>query len=149
MRTREPNGQQGRRVAKRTFGGIVLGAICSIAPIPFLTYPVASGSGKRVAIEMLATQNVAAGQSAHFPFLMNVGDRPLTFHISGLIYGVEAEMVPGGNDRYDLQLHTATDSPRGYFTIVIRARSGSSVISKSVYLEISNSVENTRALRVH
>jgi hypothetical protein len=145
MKKPELNGQQGRRNAKRTLGGIVLVVVCSAAPIPFLTNPVASGSAKRVEIEVLATQSVVAGQLAHFPFLMNIGDRPVTFHISGLAYGVDAEMVPGGNDRYELLLHTATDALAGYFTIVIRARCGSSVTSKSVYLQVEDPENGTHS----
>ena len=86
---------------------------------------------------MLATQSVVPGQSAHFPFLLNVGERPVMFSISGLAVGVEAEMIPGGDDLYELLLHTSVDSPRGYFMVLIRARTSDGVVSKSVCLEVA------------
>jgi hypothetical protein len=127
---------RGRRIAKKTLAAIVF----AVVSFTVIVAPAAAGSTKRVGIEMLATQSVVAGQSARFAFLLTVGDRPMTIFISGLAAGVEAEIVPGGNDRYDLVLYTSVDSPRGYFTVLIRARIANKVVSKAMYLEISEPV---------
>ncbi len=130
-RLKPTDGHRGTRIAIDTFVAILLGIATSGLS------PPASGSTKRVSIEMLGTQSVVAGKTARFPFLLNVGSRPVTFLVSGLVDGVHAEISPGGNDRYELLLHTAVNSPGGHFTVSIRARYGSAVISKLVYLEIA------------
>ncbi len=125
-----------RRIAKRTLVATALTLLACSLVNPFAG-ALAWGSTKTVGIEMLATQSVVPGQSAHFPFVLNIGERPVMFSISGLAAGVEAEMIPGGDDLYELLLHTSVDSPRGYFMVLIRARTSDGVVSKSVCLEIA------------
>jgi hypothetical protein len=133
---------QRRRVLSQAAIAVVMGlSVASSATV--LSARAASASTKRVGSEPWATRTVDAGQSARFALLINAGDRPLTISISGLENGMEAELIPGANNRYELVMHTSIDSPRGYFTVRIRARFGTSAISKSVSLEIVDPREDS------
>ena len=47
------------------------------------------------------------------------------------------EVMLSSHVENELLLHTSVDSPRGYFMVLIRARTSDGVVSKSVCLEIA------------
>jgi hypothetical protein len=98
----------------------------------------ASAASRSVSIEVLATQSVAPGGTAKYPFVVrsrgSVG--AVTVSVSGEPAGASTEITSGGNGLYELAVIVPANAAPSLSTITIRTRSRAATKSASVYLEV-------------
>jgi hypothetical protein len=112
-----------------------------LACVPlFLSFGTNASAARRkpLSVELLATQSVVPGETAHFPFIVRAPGRLRTVKLEaeGVPANVSARFLSGGKGLYELSLHVASGAKPSLSTVTIRARSFAEVKAVSVFLEI-------------
>jgi hypothetical protein len=128
-----------RRLSLATFassGTFVL--LCTTCLLLVVAKPTSAARRKSVSVELLATQSVAPGETAHYPFIVRSAGRlgAVKFDVTGLPPLVSATFVSGGGGRFELSLAVMRDAVPSLSTVTLRVRSSAEVEAVSVYLEI-------------
>jgi hypothetical protein len=116
-------------------------SLVSLACVPLVVGFGANASAARrtpLSVELLATQSVVPGETAHFPFIVRASGRLGTVKLEakGVPAHVNARFLSGGKGLYELSLDVASDAKPSLSTVTIRVRSFAEVKTVSVFLEI-------------
>jgi hypothetical protein len=117
-----------RRSTKGKRWKFVVRSVVSLACVPLLIGFMANASAARrkpLSVELLATQSVIPGETAHFPFVVRASGRLGTVKLEaeGVPAKVRARFLSGGKGLYELSLDVASDAKPSLSTVTIRVRS--------------------------